>query len=147
VLAAVAEHALEEGVELRSPLFDNRVVAFAAARPREDRARGAETKRLLRAAMRGALPDALLAPRARRTGMPGAYLARSLRATHASEIERLLAAPLALAEAGVLDGAAFRGAWARYQRGDNSVPALHLLLTLHAELWMRAHGAAGTGPD
>ena len=144
VLAAVAEHALEEGVELRSPLFDGRVVAFAAGRPREDRAQGAETKRLLRAAMRGLLPDALLAPRPRRTGMPGAYLARALRVAHAAELDRLLAAPMALAEAGVLDAGAFRGAWARFRRGDNSVPALHLLLTLHAELWMRAHAAAGS---
>ena len=139
VFAAVAEYALEEGVELRSPLFDGRVAAFAAGRPREDRARGAETKRLLRAAMRGALPDGLLAPRARRTGTPGAYLVRSLRRTHAAEIDRLLAAPLALADMGIVDAPAFRGAWARFERGDNSVLPLHLLLTLHAELWMRAH--------
>ena len=146
VLATVSAFALEEGVELRSPLFDARVVAFAAGRPREDRAQGAETKRLLRAAMRGLLADALLAPRARRTGAPGAYLARSLRVTHAVEIDHLLAAPLVLADHGVLEPAAFRGAWARFRGGDDSVPALHLLLTLHAELWMRAHAAAGAAP-
>lgn len=146
VLATVAEYALEEGVELRSPLFDGRVVAFAAARPREDRAQGAETKRLLRAAMRGALPDALLAPRPRRTGMPGAYLARALRTTHAAEVARLVGAPLVLADLGVVDAAAFRAAWGRFQRGDDRVAPLYLLLTLHAELWMRAHSAAGSEP-
>ena len=144
VLAAVSGFALEEGVELRSPLFDGRVVAFAAARPREDRARGAETKRLLRAAMRGALPDALLAPRTRRTGTPGAYLARSLRIAHAADLDRLLAAPLLLGELGVIEPRAFRGAWARFQAGDNGVPALLLLLTLHAELWLRAHAGVST---
>jgi asparagine synthetase B (glutamine-hydrolysing) len=147
VLATVAGFALEEGVELRSPLFDRRVVEFALARPREDRAQGAETKRLLREAMRGSLPDTLLAPRARRTGMPGAYLARSLRQRHAAEVDRLLAAPLTLESAGVVNASVLRGAWARFRAGDNSVPALHLLLTLHAELWMRSRvvGEPATG--
>jgi asparagine synthase (glutamine-hydrolysing) len=146
VLGAVAELALAEGVELRSPLFDRRVVEFAAGRPREERASGAETKRLLRRAMHGLLPDALLAPRRRRTGMPGAYLARALRGRHAGEVDALLAAPLALADAGIVEPETLRAAWARYRGGDDRVPALNVLLTLHAELWVRAHAAPVVRP-
>jgi len=54
--ACVADFALEEGVEVRSPLFDRRVVEFAVGRPREERAGGGETKRLLRRAMRRVTP-------------------------------------------------------------------------------------------
>lgn len=143
VFGMIAGFALEEGIELRSPLLDRRVVEFAVGRPRAELAQGRETKRLLRHAMRGLLPDTLLAPRARRTGMPGAYLARSLRAAHAAEVDQLLAAPLALEAVGIADGAALRAAWTRYRSGDDSVAALSLLVTLHAELWMRARVAAG----
>ena len=42
-------------------------------------------------------------------------------------------------------GGEARAAWPRCQRGEDSVPALYVLLTLHAELWMRAHAAVGAG--
>lgn len=148
VFAMVGGFALEEGVELRSPLFDRRVVEFAVTRPRVERAQGRETKRLLRRAMRGWLPDALLAPRTHRTGMPTAYLAGSLRNVHALEIDRLLAAPMALDAVGVVDARTLRQAWSRYRRGDDRVPGLSLLMTLHVELWLRARlePAAGASP-
>jgi asparagine synthase (glutamine-hydrolysing) len=50
--ACVAAFALEAGVELRSPLYDLRIVHFALSRPREERSSGRETKRTLRRAMR-----------------------------------------------------------------------------------------------
>jgi len=69
-LSAIAR---EEGVEMRFPLYDGRVIELAMSRPRVERRSGRDTKRLLRAAMRGLLPDAVLAPRPARTGVPRHY--------------------------------------------------------------------------
>ena len=74
----VSAFALEMGVELRSPLLDRRVVEFAAGRPREERNAGRETKRLLRAPMRGLLPGDVLAPRDTKTGTLGGYFAAAI---------------------------------------------------------------------
>src|SRR2546430_16376652 len=48
---------LDEGVEVRSPLFDQRIVKAAAPRPHWERRTGRDTKRLLRRAMQGLLPE------------------------------------------------------------------------------------------
>jgi asparagine synthase (glutamine-hydrolysing) len=131
--------ALDEGVEMRLPLFDERVVRFAAARPPAERRSRGETKRLLRAAMRGLLPDAFLQPRRARTGTTGAYLRRSLRGAHADLLRRTLAAP-ALADLGIVDTATLRDRCARYLDGalDDGATELHLAFTLQAELWVRS---------
>ncbi|CAA9301435.1 MAG: hypothetical protein AVDCRST_MAG40-384, partial [uncultured Gemmatimonadaceae bacterium] len=78
VASVVSELSLDEGVEQRAPLFDGRLVAFAATRPRVERRSGNETKRLLRAAVRGLLPDQVLASRPARTGTTSDYLTRSM---------------------------------------------------------------------
>jgi asparagine synthase (glutamine-hydrolysing) len=136
--AAVAGFALEAGVELRSPLYDRRVVEFALTRPRDERASGPETKRLLRAAMRGLLPDHILAPRRSRTGTSGGYLDRSLRRHHAPLIETILREPLALADLGIVDPAALRRHWSLYLRHGGGEMGVNLFLTLQTELWLRA---------
>jgi len=68
VFGVTSNFARDEGVEIRSPLYDKRIIEFALTRPREERSLGPETKRLLRASMRGLLPDSILQPRAKRTG-------------------------------------------------------------------------------
>lgn len=138
VMGTVAELALAAGTELRSPLYDRRVIEFAVTRPRTDRSAGRETKRLLRRAMRGLLPESLLAPRPRRTGVTSAYFARGLRIRHAEAIAGLLTQPLALEEVGIVDGAALRRAWASYVRSGGGALGVTLLLTLQCELWLRA---------
>src|SRR5665647_2872372 len=45
----------------------------------DSRSSGAETKKLLRASMRGLLPDSILAARTTRTGVTGGYFGRSMR--------------------------------------------------------------------
>jgi asparagine synthase (glutamine-hydrolysing) len=52
------------GLEMRAPLLDHRIVSFAASLPPALRLRGGEGKRLLRRAIAGHLPPAILAPRA-----------------------------------------------------------------------------------
>jgi asparagine synthase (glutamine-hydrolysing) len=78
--ALCAQSALDEGIEIRTPLLDARVVALATVRPATERRYGGQTKLLLRTAMRGLLPDALLAPRAFKTGTLATYFAQSIRA-------------------------------------------------------------------
>ncbi|MBI3628726.1 MAG: hypothetical protein HY217_03950 [Candidatus Rokubacteria bacterium] len=51
------------GMEARYPFLDSRLVEFVAAVPSTRRTIGGERKRLLRAAMRGRLPDAVLGRR------------------------------------------------------------------------------------
>jgi asparagine synthase (glutamine-hydrolysing) len=135
--------ALEMGVEMRSPLLDRRVVELAAARPREERNAGRETKRLLRAAMRGLLPDPVLAPRDSKTGTLGGYFGGGMRREFPALAAEAFRAPR-LAELGIVDPAALRAACADYARtGDGSL-GFGLVQTLHVELWLRAR--EGTPP-
>ena len=139
VFGSVGSFALEAGVEIRSPLLDRKVVEFAASRPYTERSAGRETKRLLREAGHGLLPPEVLAPRAVRTGVTSAYLDRSLRRIYAGKIDRLIRAPLLLAEFGIVDPVAFRRRWTDYLRSGEGNLGVNLFLTLQAELWLRAH--------
>jgi asparagine synthase (glutamine-hydrolysing) len=143
VLSFVSRLALAAGLEVRSPYYDRRVVAFAAARPREERRAGNETKRLVRAAVRGLLPDEVLAPRTHRTGTTAGYFVRTMQ----SELPGLMAhlRSFALADVGIVDADALRGAAARFlahPRPDGE--AGNLFFTLQTELWLRAQLGGGT---
>ena len=130
--------ALAHGVELRSPLSDRRVVEFALARPWWERSSGKETKLLLRRAMRGLLPDEVLAPRPRRTGITGGYSHRWMRDRFPALLEQTLAQPLVLAELGVVDSDSLRRAAHTYAtRGGTAFTRVNLLYTLQTELWLR----------
>lgn len=133
--------ARDEGVELRSPLLDSRVVGFAAERPWSDRADGRETKVLLRRAMRGLLPEALLAPRARRTGVTSAYFLRQLRGPGRRLIEAALRAPR-LADLGMIDPARLHRAWEHVQANDDAETGVRIFFTVQAELWLRGREAS-----
>jgi len=144
----VHEFGLQHGVEVRSPLYDARIVRFAAARPRSDRSQGGETKRLLRRAMQGLLPDHVLAPRRSRTGSAEGYFARSLRQTFAPFLGQLINGSMCLAQLGVVDSSALRRRWDEYVRRGGGELGVNLFLTLQVELWLRARdglvdGAAG----
>jgi asparagine synthase (glutamine-hydrolysing) len=135
--AALASFALEYGVEHRSPLYDQRLVELAATRPAAERRSFGETKLLLRRAMRGLLPDAFLAPRAHRTGIPIHYLLRSVHASVAAMDD----GPLLLAELGIADGDAVRAAAARFTSNPTVAAGAQLFYTLSAERWVREHTA------
>lgn len=145
----LAGFGLEGGVELRSPLYDRRVVEFACSRPREERNSGRETKRLLRRAMRGLLPEHVLAPRTHRTGITTAYSDRSMRRVFPALMERVLDAPM-LGELGVVNGAKIREGWQEFVRTGRNDLKIPLFLTLHVELWLRARlrsrSEGGPGP-
>ena len=138
--------ALTEGVELRSPLYDRRIVEFAVARPWWERSSGVETKVLLRRAMRGLLSEQLLAPRAHRTGITAGYSHAWVRDRLPAIVDETLRAPMLLEELGIVDSQAFRRASATY-RGYDGWACANLANTLRAELWLRARfGSVNAGP-
>lgn len=138
VFALLARFAEDSGVTLRSPLMDERVVRFALSRPWSDRIKGAETKRSLRLAMRGRLPDAVLAPRTHRTGTTNGYMMREMRRAGWPVAEALLPA-MRLVEIGMVEPTRYRRAWEHILRHDDDEMAARLFFTLQAELWLRTH--------
>ncbi|HEV8178487.1 MAG TPA: asparagine synthase-related protein [Gemmatimonadales bacterium] len=139
----VHDFALAQGVEVRSPLYDARIVNFAAVRPRSERSRGAETKRLLRRAVQGLVPDQVLEPRASRTGSVEGYFAHSMRATYAMFLSQLIDGSMCLARLGVVEPSILRRRWDDYVRRGGGELGVNLYLTLQAELWLRARSRLG----
>lgn len=137
VFGCVVGFALEEGVEIRSPLFDRRVIEFALTRPRWERSSGRETKRLLRAAVRGLLPESVVAPRQVRTGVTGGYFDRSMREAFPSLQEEVLR-DSALVSAGIIDAEGYRRACREYTSGGAGQLGVNLYFTLQVDLWLRA---------
>lgn len=137
VFGWVAAIAREEGVELRSPLYDARVVSFALSRPRRERSLGRETKRLLRRAMQGLLPDEIVMPRTARTGITSGYFDRSMRAGFPALCDEMLR-DSALVRAGMVDAKEFRRCTEEYLGHGVARWGAALNLTLHTELWLRS---------
>jgi asparagine synthase (glutamine-hydrolysing) len=132
---------LRAGAIARSPFFDTRLVRFAMSRPRHERVTARETKRLLRRAMRGMLPDEFLAPRSRRTGVTTGYVREQLRGPAKPELDAVFE-NLALAELGIIDAAKLRDDWQQFVRTGEGL-GLRFYEVLQTELWVRAR--MGTG--
>lgn len=129
--------ALEEGILLRSPLFDRRVIVFAATRPLNERLGGPDSKVLLRRSMRGLLPAELLEPRGRKTGTPVDYFRREMTSSGHRELERFFAAgTIRLADMGIVDLQALRNSIAEYRKSPSHGAGALLQLTLEAERWL-----------
>jgi asparagine synthase (glutamine-hydrolysing) len=143
VFGMMASFALEEGVELRSPLYDARLLSFAATRPRDERCTGHETKRLLRRAMKGLVPDEVLANRNGRTGVTAGYFDRAMREVQAGVVTETLRQPV-LARLGLVEPEALERGRSRFMRTGSGDLGLRLFLTMQAELWMRARTGATT---
>ncbi len=60
VLSKVDRMSMAHSLEVRVPLLDHRLVEFAATLPLEDRLRGRSTKHLLKRALSGLVPEAIL---------------------------------------------------------------------------------------
>jgi asparagine synthase (glutamine-hydrolysing) len=145
ISSRMAGFALDHGVEVRSPLLDGRIVHFALSRPREDRNSAGDNKRLLRAAMRGLLPETVLAPQRLKTGTLSSYFDRHMRSDGLARFSEILPAR-ALSEAGIIEPDILARAVARYREEGAAYPhAEALFCTLQAELWLRARtGLAAT---
>lgn len=143
IISTLGAFALANGVESRSPMYDPRVLAMMARRPREDRYAHAENKRLLRRAMQGLLPAEHLAPRRNRTGLPGGYLAEVLPRALPAWLERL-GGHLLLADVGLVNPVALRRTLDRYLRNppwENQAGA-EVFDVLSTEFWLRSRTGA-----
>ncbi len=132
-LAAIG---LEEGVEVRSPLLDERLIRFAAPRHHSERRSGRETKRLLRRAVRDMLPAEVLAPRRFKTGVIVNAVVTGMRVRYADLLTRLLDSPV-LGELGLIQPSEVRRAYSEYLRHGDPDVALALVSTAQVELWLR----------
>jgi asparagine synthase (glutamine-hydrolysing) len=136
--------ALEEGIQLRSPLFEPRVIQFAASRPLNERLGGSDSKVLLRRAMRDLLPSDVLEPRGRKTGTPVDYFRREMIAGVRAEFDRYFGGGSSrLAKLGVIDEKALNEAIAEYQRTGMHGTGAVLQLTLEAERWLAVQELEG----
>jgi asparagine synthase (glutamine-hydrolysing) len=138
---------LQEGVEIRSPLLDLRVVEFALRRPVAERADGNQTKILLRRSMAGLLPDAVLAPRGYRTGITSGFSRKRMREAYPALLERLFEQPLRLADLGIVQESSLRTAaehW--FDRGSEAI-RMNLFHTMRVEFWLRGLDAAPSPPS
>jgi asparagine synthase (glutamine-hydrolysing) len=144
VNAATAEYALEEGIEMRSPFYDRRVIGFAASRPVAERNSLAQTKRLLRRAMHGLLPDNVLEPRFIKSGTLASYFENSMKG-QARLLQSAFQNPM-LGELGIVEPRALQRALDGYLRGGyQKYLREQLFATLQTELWLRAKAKLGSG--
>ena len=133
---------LRAGVMARTPFLDGRLYRFAMSRPRRERVVSRETKRLLRRAMRGILPDAFLAPRPHRTGVTTQYMREEMRGSARPLLDATFERPL-LAELGIVDAERVRADWRQYAESGEGL-GLRLFDLVQTELWLRAR--QGTPP-
>jgi hypothetical protein len=136
VAGEVFAFGLEEGVEVKHPLLDNRIVNFAVPRPWYEKANGTETKILLRRAMRGLLPDSVLAPRKSRTGLASSGFVRDM-LTDGYRLAQVAEADAMLADLGIVEPRALKDAWANFVKTGAEHLAARLYCTLQTELWLR----------
>ncbi len=127
-----------EGVELRTPLLDSRIIRFAATRPRWESNSARQNKHLLRRSMKDLLPEELLAPRKERTGLPSTYLDRTLRA-HLTEARDAFRTGMLLAELGIVDHGKVWDAIDGFLAGRSvdREQGTALLAAAQAEWWLR----------
>ncbi len=144
VCAALFDLMRDEGVELRMPMYDDRLVGFSLARPFHEFNQPGRNKVLLREAMRGRLPDLLLDPRPGRskTGTAEGYF-RGRFDREAPERFRALSAErdswvaemLGVLRTGAVEERLSRS-WEEGRQWE-----VQLVNTLLAEEWLRCTGA------
>lgn len=128
---------LREGVEARSPLLDPRIIDFALRRPVSDRVSEVETKMLLRTAVKGWVPDDVLASRRFRTGVTSGYSRRRMAESYPGLLDRLFSEPLRVADLGVVDPEALRRAADDWRAGRGDHFRTELFNTMRVEFWLR----------
>lgn len=117
-----------------SPWDDSRMSEFILSIPQDQLARGINHKLILRNAMHGLLPRAILDRRELRTG-PGVYLEQSFRTRVKTQINSLSANMLS-DKHGLIDSAIFKQHIERFFAGKSSYDKI-LWLTLSLEWWLQ----------
>ncbi len=128
---------LNEGVEVSSPLLDQRIIEFALKRPFAERASITETKILLRNSMKGLLPESVLAPRTHRTGVTSGFSSKRMNEAYPKLFERFLAEPMRLADLGILEPSKVKAAVQEWSAGRGDHHRVGLFNVLRVEFWLR----------
>jgi asparagine synthase (glutamine-hydrolysing) len=132
LLAQLGRRAERQGVELRHPLTDHRLVELAAGLPLDQVFRAGERKIVLRNALRGRLPDRVL-DRWQKV-YPIDVFHRGLREREAARVEPLLDRMRA-ADLGLVEPAALAAEWQAYRAGATDRTLFWHAVTLEA--WLR----------
>ncbi len=136
---------LQQGIQFRSPLFDKRIVEFAISRPWRERARGLDSKLLLRRAMKGLLPDDVLASRDIRSGTTVGYSRHWMNQEYPALFGDLFEQPLRLAELGIVNTETLKKSVKTFLEHGGEFRRVGLFHALQAELWLRGHENKGVG--
>lgn len=134
--AALFDMTLDEGVELKMPLYDLRIANFAWSRGAEDLNDGREHKIVLRNAMSGVLPAEVVAPRPQRTGTSESYFRRRALLEFPEFAGALSDSPL-IAEFGLSDGVVLRRHIKMWESAGQR-QQLFMLIACAVESWLRA---------
>jgi len=137
--ALVNSLGLSEGVQLRSPLYDARLLQFVASLPRTWRSNAGESKVILRKSMQGLLPQEVLATRPQRTGLPRGYLAHCLQQA-LPEMVKVAEGCSNLADLGIIEPDVLAEKCRTYLADPVTNGALGgpVYDTLATELWLRS---------
>lgn len=137
--ALVNSMGLSEGLQLRSPLYDGRLLQFVASLPRSWRSDAGEGKVILRKSMQGLVPTDVLATRRQRTGLPRGYLARCLQES-LPEMINVAGRCSKLADLGIIEPAVLAEKCSVYLADSVANGALGgpVYDTLATELWLRS---------
>ncbi len=132
ILVKVDRMSMAHGLEVRAPFLDHRVVEFIASLPSELKLRGRTTKFILREAMRGCLPQEVLAKPKHGFEAP---INRWLRCELRESVEDILCSSRAQ-QRGLFDPRAVKQLWADHL--DGTINAGHRLwILLMLELWFQ----------
>jgi len=132
LLPKVDRASMAHGLEVRTPLLDQKLMEWVAGLPRTALLRGFETKRVLRAAMATELPPEILRRRKKGFGVP---VDRWFRTDLSSYLESMLGSPAARVRAHLEPDAVDRLLSEHRTGTANHGPALFALLTL--EIFLR----------
>lgn len=123
--------------ERRYPFLDRDLLEFLFAIPREQLVRPGQRRSLMRRALRGIVPDAILDRRRK------AFVSQAPIQMAEQHLRRLAApAHLASEEARILDPAKYRAALHGASTGEDT-PLVPLLRTMALEQWLEAMGRSG----
>jgi asparagine synthase (glutamine-hydrolysing) len=138
ILTKVDRASMAHSLEVRVPLLDHQVMEHAAGIPAADKLRGGEGKHILKRALAGLVPDAVLHRPKMGFSIP---LAGWLRSSLKEAFEDSVLARDAFI-APLCDPAAIRRWWGQHQRGTRDY-ACHLWALLVLERWGRRFMTGG----
>ena len=141
--AALFDLKRDEGVELRMPFYDRRLVEFVMSRPADEFNQPGQYKVLLRRAMEGRLPDRTREAQAGglKSGTAVGVLETHWKPQVEAFTEQVATRPWIAEQLGLVDARDFVQR-VRLGKMDHWLWAVDVNITLFAEAWLRAHDSS-----